>query len=59
MILYFKFCILIVVLIRQVASNWRLVDYSFTEVDISENNWKMRDNCGSSSDSSFRQETCN
>ncbi|CAD8087586.1 unnamed protein product [Paramecium primaurelia] len=58
MFLYLKSCILLIFLINQVVSNWRLVDYSFTEDDIYENNWKMRDDCDSSSDSSFQQEAC-
>ncbi|CAD8089132.1 unnamed protein product [Paramecium sonneborni] len=44
-------------IIFQVLADWKLIDYSFSEAQISNNNWKMKDSC-SGSDTSFQKQTC-
>ncbi|CAK69617.1 unnamed protein product (macronuclear) [Paramecium tetraurelia] len=41
MIIYLKECIVFLILSFHATANWRLMDYSFTDTVIVDNNWKM------------------
>ncbi|CAD8210548.1 unnamed protein product [Paramecium pentaurelia] len=48
----------LILLMHQVASNWRLVDQSFTELQMVSNNWEINDRCIDSSERSINYQTC-
>ncbi|CAD8088636.1 unnamed protein product [Paramecium primaurelia] len=53
-----KTCMQLILLMHQVASNWRLVDQSFTELQMISNNWEINDRCFDSLERSINYQTC-
>ncbi|CAD8162332.1 unnamed protein product [Paramecium pentaurelia] len=58
MFFYFITCAQLLLLICLVVANWRLIDQSFTEMQMISNNWKIKDGCSDSDETSFNYQTC-
>ncbi|CAD8156917.1 unnamed protein product [Paramecium octaurelia] len=58
MILFSKEFILFLILSFHVTANWRLIDYSFTDTFIDDNNWKMFGSCTSYLPILFNRKSC-
>lgn len=58
MFCYFIICAWLLTRIGFVVANWRLIDESFTELKMESNNWRLKDGCSDSSDTSFSFSTC-
>ncbi|CAD8109131.1 unnamed protein product [Paramecium sonneborni] len=48
----------LIILIHQVVANWRLIDQSFLEIQIANNNWKLGERCSDNDNYSISYSTC-
>ncbi|CAD8190851.1 unnamed protein product [Paramecium octaurelia] len=58
MFFHFFKCYFLTILFHQVVGDWRLIDQSFTDASMVNNNWKIRDGCSDSSETSFDYPSC-